>query len=121
MSRLSSERESLSHVRHQSHKPGAFDRCGNRVLTDGGTPRLTAADDLALTACELLEQFDVFVINKHRARTNTIDKEGVLFLGLDLALRPFFVDSVLFECRRFGHKKILAMSLNHLYGESAPP
>lgn len=101
--RKSKRRNSVADVRHQSHEARAFDGGGDGVLADGGATGLAAADDFALTARQLFEEFDVFVVDEHRARTFAVDAQRIAFLAADLRLGTFAIDTILFECRRFRH------------------
>jgi len=96
-------RNSVADVRHQRHEARAFDGGGDGVLADGGAAGLATADDFALTARQLFEEFDVFVVDEHRARTFAVDAQRIAFLAADLRLGTFAIDTILFECRRFRH------------------
>src|SRR5262245_7730565 len=78
----------LAHVRQQRHVPRPLDRQGDGVLADRGAAALAAADDLAVAVDELLEQFDVLVIDEHRPGPDAIHPNRVLLLGLELGLGP---------------------------------
>lgn len=101
--RKSKGRNSVADVRHQRHKARAFDGGGDGVLADGGATGLATADDFALTARQLFEEFDVFVVDEHRTRTFAVDAQRIAFLAADLRLGTFAIDTILFECRRFRH------------------
>ena len=59
---------------------------GDGVLADGGATGLATADDFALAARQLFEEFDVFVVDEHRARTFAVDAQRIAFLAADLRL-----------------------------------
>jgi len=58
------------------------------VLADGHAAAFAAADDLAVAVDQFLEEFDVLVIDEHRARADAIDPDGAFLLGLELGLGP---------------------------------
>jgi hypothetical protein len=64
------------------------------MLADGRAAALPPADDLALTVDELLEQLEILVVDVHRTRTLSLDKEGVLLLAADLRLRAALADAI---------------------------
>ena len=76
----------LADERQQGHEPRPLDRRGHSVLAGGGAAALAAADDLALAAGELGEQFEVFVIDVHRPRTFAVDEDRIFLLAADLDL-----------------------------------
>ena len=74
------------------------------MLRDGGAAGLTTADNFTLTAGEFLEQFNVLVVDKHRTHTLAIRAQRITFLAVNLDLGTLAVDTILFKCRRFGHR-----------------
>ena len=62
----------------QGHEACSLDRVGHCVLTDRGAACLTTANNFSVTVDQLLQQFNVFVIDVHWARTLTINVQRVL-------------------------------------------
>lgn len=60
------------------------------MLADSGTTGFTAADNLPLTAGQLLEQFNVLVINKHRTRPFSTNRKRIFFLAANFSLGTLF-------------------------------
>ena len=73
------------------------------MLANGGATGLATANNFALTARQLFEEFDVFIVDEHRTRTFAVDAQRIAFLAADLRLGTFAIDTILFECRRFRH------------------
>ncbi len=81
-------------IGQQGHEASSLDRIGDGVLADGRAAALPPADDLALTVDELLQQFEILVIDVHRARTLALDEQGILLLAADLGLRAALADAI---------------------------
>src|SRR5262245_49565450 len=73
---------SVPYVRQQSHEPSTRDRLGDSPLADRRTPGLAADDDATVAIDQLFEQFDILVVDVHRPRTFTVDKDRILLLRL---------------------------------------
>lgn len=71
------------YVWQQAHEPGSFDGLGDGVLADGSAAALAARDDASLAIGQFAEQFQVFVVDKHRPRPLAINKYRVFLLGAD--------------------------------------
>ncbi len=96
---------SVSNVGHESHETSALDRGGNGVLANSGATGLAATNDLALTAGEFFEQFDVLEIDKDGTHTLAVRAQRIAFLAVNLGLGTFAIDTVLLiKCRSFGHR-----------------
>ena len=95
--------KSVANVRHKRHKTSALHGGRNRVLAYGGTTGLTPTDNFSLTTRELLQELDVFVVDEHRARSLAVHRQRIAFLTANLSLSSFTIDTILLECRRFGH------------------
>ena len=96
---------SVSNVGHEGHEAGALDRGGNGMLTNRGATGLAATNDLALTAGEFFEQFDVFEIDKNGTHTFAVRAQRIAFLAVNLGLGTFTIDTILLiKCRSFGHR-----------------
>ena len=76
----------LAHVRQHGHEPGTLDGRGHGVLTDGLATALPPADDFALPVGQLLQEFQVLVVDIHWAGPFSVDKNGVFFLAPSLGL-----------------------------------
>ena len=68
------------------------------MLTDGGAPAFSSAQNFALPTGQFFEQFDIFVIDEHRTGTLPVHHEWVFFLDLDSCFCSFS----LFEFGFFG-------------------
>ncbi len=86
-----------SFVRNERHEPGSLDRLRDGVLAGGCTASLATAHNATVTVGQLAEQVEVFVIDKHRTRTDAVDADRVFFsnfdvgsFGHELVLRRFF-------------------------------
>ena len=65
------------------------------MLANGGATGLATADDLALTARELLEELDVFVVDVHRTEAFSVRAQGIAFLTANLSLGAFTIDTAI--------------------------
>lgn len=70
----------ISHVGQEGHEPRSLDGFAHGVLADGGAAALATAEELALPARQLGKQFDVLVVDVHRARSGAIDENRVFSL-----------------------------------------
>ena len=89
-------RSSVADVRHEGHEASALDSGRDSVLADGGATGLTTADDLALTAGEFLEEFDVLVVDEHGAHAFAVRAQRIALLAVDLNLGALAIDTILF-------------------------
>src|SRR5262245_38104341 len=96
----------FTHLGQERHEASPLDRQSDGVLADGHAAALPPADDPPVPVDQLLEQLDVFVIDEHRPRADAIDPDRVLFLRLDLGLRPLPRLGVLrIKARGEGHEE----------------
>ena len=59
------------------------------MLADRSTPAFPTPDDATLTIDQLLEQFDILVVDIHRTGSMPIDEDRVTFPGSGPHPRPF--------------------------------
>src|SRR5688500_14665645 len=94
----------LAHIRQQSHEPGPRHCQSHGMLADRRATALAATYNLPVAVDQLLQQFNIFVIDEHWARTHAIHPNRVLLLRLDLWLRPLPRLGVFrIKSRREGH------------------
>ena len=91
-------RELIRNVWQQRHKPGAFNRNRNGMLTDRGATAFSAAQNFALPTGQFFEQFDIFIIDEHRTGTLPVYHQRVFFLDLN----PCFCAFSLLKLGLFG-------------------
>ena len=77
----------LANVRQQRHKTGTFDCQRDGMLAGGRATAFATADDFALSIGQLIEQIEIFVIDKHRPWPLAFDKNGVFLLRANFGLR----------------------------------
>ena len=51
----------------QSHESSSFDRFSDGMLADRGATGFSATDDFSMTIDQLFQQFNIFVVDIHRA------------------------------------------------------
>ena len=74
-------RLSVANERQQRHEACALDRVRYCVLADGCTACLAAADDATVAINQLLQQFDVLIIDVHRTRTLAVNEQRIFADG----------------------------------------
>src|SRR5437868_5056978 len=114
-----SKLSSFADVRQETHEAGAFDSERHGMLAGGGATAFAAADNFALAIGELIEKFQILVIDKQRARALAVDEDGILLLGADLGLSPlphghFFLIAKRSETRHGNFWIIKGWKPNHL-------
>ena len=70
----------IANVRHQGHKPRPLYSLANGMLTGCRATRFSTRDDAAVAIYQFRKQFDIFVVNIHRARPFAINQQGILLL-----------------------------------------